>query len=249
MTKILLTLILLLAPSLASAAYDSVSLTTDVDLSVNSITLDISGASAAVESIDIRSDSFTAVLQAGSTLRVSSADLKKLVYDVLYSGSAPQVSNVCTGSESSLTVTSNATTTLIVTPTSSVCTAPSTSPGGGITNTRSSSRSSASQVTVAVPAVVAETPAATVTAAMSTRSRGAEVRSLQQFLNTRGFTVADSGPGSPGNETTIFGNLTVKAVQKFQEYYGIVSSGTPDTTGYGRVGPKTRAKINELSGN
>ena len=87
---------------------------------------------------------------------------------------------------------------------------------------------------------------AVITANLSAGSRGASVKSLQQFLNTHGFVIASSGPGSLGNETELFGSLTVKAVQKFQEQYGIAS---PGTTGYGRVGPKTRAKINELSGN
>ena len=49
--------------------------------------------------------------------------------------------------------------------------------------------------------------------------------------------------------TGYFGSLTQKAVQRFQVKNGIVNSGTPSTTGYGRVGPKTRAKLNELFGN
>lgn len=47
--------------------------------------------------------------------------------------------------------------------------------------------------------------------------------------------------------TGYFGPLTLKAVQRFQTKYGIVSSGSPSTTGYGRVGPRTRAKLNELN--
>lgn len=37
-------------------------------------------------------------------------------------------------------------------------------------------------------------------------------------------------------------------MQRFQKKYNIVSSGTPETTGYGLVGPKTRAKLNEVFG-
>ena len=43
-----------------------------------------------------------------------------------------------------------------------------------------------------------------------------------------------------------FGNLTQKAVQKFQEKYGVTSSGA---AGYGQVGPKTKSKLIELFGN
>lgn len=77
----------------------------------------------------------------------------------------------------------------------------------------------------------------------------ADVRILQQFLNSDPDTkVADSGSGSPGSETNFFGSLTEKAVQKFQKKYGIVSSGSPETTGYGLVGPKTKVKLEEVSG-
>jgi hypothetical protein len=76
---------------------------------------------------------------------------------------------------------------------------------------------------------------------------GNAVQILQEMLNQSADTqVAVTGPGSPGNETTFFGAMTEVAVQKFQAKYDIVSSGTPSTTGYGAVGPKTRAKLNAL---
>jgi len=40
-----------------------------------------------------------------------------------------------------------------------------------------------------------------------------------------------------------FGSLTQAAVQRWQVKYNIVSSGTPATTGYGMVGPRTAAAI------
>ncbi|MDO8579627.1 MAG: peptidoglycan-binding domain-containing protein, partial [bacterium] len=86
------------------------------------------------------------------------------------------------------------------------------------------------------------------TRALKVGSTGDDVKQLQQFLNTNGFTVAPSGAGSPGNETTYMGKLTVEAIKKFQVKYDIASSGTPETTGYGALGPKTRAKLNELIG-
>lgn len=49
-----------------------------------------------------------------------------------------------------------------------------------------------------------------------------------------------------GLVTGYYGSLTIAAVQKFQAHYGIISSGSPSSTGYGRVGPSTMAKMNEL---
>jgi hypothetical protein len=70
-----------------------------------------------------------------------------------------------------------------------------------------------------------------------------QVLVLQRFLNKAGFAVADDGPGSPGNETTMFGNLTRAAVRKFQCAKQIACEGDEYSTGYGYVGPKTRAAL------
>ncbi|KKT14136.1 MAG: hypothetical protein UV94_C0023G0008 [Parcubacteria group bacterium GW2011_GWC1_43_30] len=48
----------------AFAAYDDVSLTTDTVLSVNGITLNVSGSSAVIESIAVGGTTFTVTLQA-----------------------------------------------------------------------------------------------------------------------------------------------------------------------------------------
>jgi peptidoglycan hydrolase-like protein with peptidoglycan-binding domain len=65
-------------------------------------------------------------------------------------------------------------------------------------------------------------------------SKGDDVKSIQQFLNQNGFTVANSGPGSQGNETNTFGPATMRAMMNFQHNNGISSSGN------GSVGPLTR---------
>jgi hypothetical protein len=52
-------------------------------------------------------------------------------------------------------------------------------------------------------------------------STGADVKSLQVFLNAQGYTVAASGVGSAGNETEYFGSLTQAALAKFQAAKGI----------------------------
>jgi hypothetical protein len=45
---------------------------------------------------------------------------------------------------------------------------------------------------------------------------GEDIRELQRFLNTNGFPVALSGPGSLGQETTVFGTATGAAIERFQ---------------------------------
>ncbi len=62
---------------------------------------------------------------------------------------------------------------------------------------------------------------------------------VQQMLNKIGFTVAASGPGSVGQETTMFGSLTRAAVRKFQCSKNIACSGDESTTGYGLVNDTT----------
>lgn len=68
---------------------------------------------------------------------------------------------------------------------------------------------------------------------------GEDVRTLQKFLNARGYTVATSGSGSLGNETAFFGPATRAAVIRFQ----LAQSISP-AVGY--VGPLTRAKLTAL---
>ncbi|MEO8638110.1 MAG: peptidoglycan-binding protein [Candidatus Taylorbacteria bacterium] len=67
-------------------------------------------------------------------------------------------------------------------------------------------------------------------------SVGSDVKLLQQYLNSKGFTLALVGAGSPGNETTFFGMLTRTALSRFQLAHGI----TPPV---GFFGPITRGFI------
>jgi len=64
-----------------------------------------------------------------------------------------------------------------------------------------------------------------------------DVRALQRFLNQKGYTVATTGVGAPGSETTYFGNRLQDALKKYQRAQGI------DATGY--FGPLTRARVNQ----
>lgn len=95
------------------------------------------------------------------------------------------------------------------------------------------------------PASGASSGAASFTRPLALGSTGADVKTLQLVLNSDAATrIAASGPGAPGQETTRFGAMTLRALQKFQEKHGIASAGT---AGYGTVGPATRAKLNALA--
>lgn len=66
-----------------------------------------------------------------------------------------------------------------------------------------------------------------------------DVKLLQQFLNSHGFPVAQSGAGSPGKETEYFGGLTQKALIAFQKANNIQPS-------VGYFGIITRTKVNSI---
>lgn len=78
-------------------------------------------------------------------------------------------------------------------------------------------------------------------------SQGPDVKQLQETLNKLGFTVAQSGNGSPGQETEYFGPRTEAAVKSFQAQYGVVNINTQAVAGYGMVGPKTRSELDRVS--
>lgn len=98
--------------------------------------------------------------------------------------------------------------------------------------------------TNAVAAPTAIAPTISITQNLSMGVTSPQVQALQQLLNSLGFILASSGPGSPGNETTRFGSLTREAVRKFQCAKNIVCDGNENTTGYGFVGRRTRAALN-----
>jgi len=71
--------------------------------------------------------------------------------------------------------------------------------------------------------------------------RGDDVRQLQQFLRSQNYFTYPT-------DTGYFYAATAQAVRAFQTARGIVSTGTARTTGYGVVGPKTRAEIAAICG-
>ena len=81
----------------------------------------------------------------------------------------------------------------------------------------------------------------TFTKDLSLGATGEDVRCLQKYLNAKGYTIATSGVGSPGQETNQFQAKTQAALIKWQTANGI----SPAT---GTFGPKSREKYKALMG-
>jgi hypothetical protein len=95
---------------------------------------------------------------------------------------------------------------------------------------------------IAIPVSAGTCPAYSFTRTLRKGMTGEDVRALQQFLNCAGFTLAATGPGSPGKETDMFSAKTYGAVLKFQEAYasevlapGGLTKGTGVFAGYSRA--------------
>jgi len=76
-----------------------------------------------------------------------------------------------------------------------------------------------------------------ITAPLQQGATGLGVSQLQSFL------ARDASIYPQGTVSGFFGLLTQAAVQRFQAKNGIVSSGSPASTGYGKVGPRTAAAV------
>lgn len=287
-------LVALFAPVIAFAAYNDVTLATDTVLSVNGITLNVSGSSAVIESITVNATDFSVTLLSGSTFQVTAPGLERLSTDTNVGNTV----YTCSSSQSLIKYEPTTTVTVTITPSSTLCSTDTSSTSGGSTSsgggggggssTPATPATPATATTPAIPATPA-TPAksasglsatqiqsilgvlasfdadaatialvkasleGTVTAGSVTStavsvfkanltvgSLGSEVKALQEYLNSHGYAVATSGPGSSGNETTRFGAATKAALIKFQKAKGI-------TPAAGYFGPKTRAAIQQGS--
>lgn len=118
----------LLVPTLALAASDDVTLTTDTVISVGGYTLNVSGSSATLESIVINVSSFDVVMQSGSSITVTAPNRNQLSATT---DSDVTQTNTCTGSESSLALSATGAGTITVTPSATICSDPSSGGGGG----------------------------------------------------------------------------------------------------------------------
>ncbi|MFA6459340.1 MAG: peptidoglycan-binding domain-containing protein [Candidatus Paceibacterota bacterium] len=251
----------LLLPVIAFAAFDDVGITTDAVINVGAYSLNISGSTAAIESITVNDSNFTVTLAAGSAITVYSSSFNDLSTDA----AGATVVDTCNATASSINLTyaGAGSVTHTITPSSGIC-GPTGVSTPASSNTSSSSGGGSGGYYVAptpTPSVSlaqpANCPAGMICTATATTGVGGvtsglklftktlafgiadiDVRALQVFLNTHGFVIANSGSGSPGNETSYFGNGTKAALVKYQ-----ASVGLPGT---GFFGPLTIAKVNSV---
>lgn len=279
------TTLALLVPSLALAAYNDVTLTTDTILSVNSSDITITGSSAVVESAVVGATTIVLTMPTSSHIELRSATGTALTA----SDTTIQTVNTCSTGNTNLSFnnTGDSTITETVTVGSAHCTLSSGSGSGGGSSFGGGGGGGGGVVTVSPTPAPTPTPTptpsptpsasnadlgallaqlrsliaifqslgGTVTPAMSAflnaspnasfvrdlkvGATGDDVKGLQVFLNTHGYAVASSGPGSPGNETTRFGAATRAALAKFQKANGI-------SPAVGYFGAKTRAAVNGM---
>lgn len=208
-------LVVLLAPALAFAAYNDVTLTTDADLSVNSIELDVSGSSSSViESIIVNPTNFSVTLLANSTFQITAPGRQVLAVD-----NSDNSSYVCNDSQSVMTYTAGHTMTAIITPSATLCaTAAAAAPSGGGGSVTITTTSTTPTVTTPATPTTAATPAAPVTPAIAASGLSAsQIQSILDVLasfDVDAATMASVKAALEGTPAT--GSVTSAAVHVFK---------------------------------
>lgn len=103
-----------------------------------------------------------------------------------------------------------------------------------LSNSSFQTLSGLASTTSALPQGIAECPA--INRLLTIGSQGEDVSALQAYFVAIGFLSIEAPTG-------YFGALTQAAVQAWQGSRNIVTSGTPESTGYGVVGPMTREAL------
>lgn len=254
---------------LAVFAVSDVTLSADsAIIQINSKNWTVSSVSSVLDSISVGGDSFTLTMSANQTLKLTNSD--RLTLSMPETGSI-SLSSSCGTSESTHTITNpanGATATFTVTPGTTACAV-----GGGIVGSGGGGSGGgggggvggayaptippqtvavvpklapAPIVTPTVPVAVAQpSPIAAAVSPVFNKdlalgAKNDDVKRVQQLL------AQDKDVYPEGLATGYFGSLTRKAVTKFQLKYGVIKKATD--SGSGRVGPKTRAKLNEVYG-
>ena len=237
---------LFVVPVLAFAAYNYVTLTTDVVLSVNSVSINVSGSSATMETIAVGATSFTATLQAASAMTISAPNLS-----VTTEPAIGGITAVCSSGVKTITIPAvTGANTVTVVPSSTACTndTSSTSSGGGgpvgLVGSGGGGGGSASPVIPAPSTPPASTPSSS---GLSTTQVDAILSLLSSFgadqATIDNVKAALNGKATTGTVTAAFArNLElgmtgadVKALQQWLNANGYRVAGS----GYGSPGNET----------
>ena len=187
MKKLLLSgsIVALLLPALAFAAYNDVSLTTDTVLSVNGITLNVSGSTATIESIVVGATNFTVTLQgnAASTFQVTAPNLNMLATNQ-QSGIS---TDTCNGTQSKLGYIAGSSEVIaIITPSTTLCASPAANTSGGTGSSRGSGSGTPAPQASLVAKLVANTDFSSMTPAEKQAAiaqiRAALIPLIQQLI-------------------------------------------------------------------
>ena len=258
----LIILAILVPLATTHAIYNDVSLTSDAVITIGNLSLNVSGSSSVIESINVGSSSFDVSLQAGSSISVTSGDKSTFTYTATSGGSSYSVNTSCNSSQSSFSLTGNDAVTVTITPTGTTCAVIS---GGSGSSSGSGDGGGIPYVApIVTPSVVPNCPAGLIctpnktlttptptsiqaianiskvfTRRLMQGSSNSDVRRLQTLL------ASDPSIYPEGTITGYFGKLTRKAVENFQVKYKIAS---PGAEGFGTVGPLTRASLQKVFG-
>lgn len=201
-----------------------------------------------VVSITLSSTDLSVTLDPGQFVRLNSTTQKEVT---ISDKNGLSISTECTSSEYITRIEvpgSGSQRTITITPTSTTCTSGSGSSGGTSTGGGGGGGGPVIRPLASTPAPVVVSPvvaaAPSVAAAVSVSSVFSSDLSPgmqnDDVLRLQGLFAKDKSIYPEGITSGYYGSLTVAAVKRFQAKYGIAQ--------IGRVGPQTRAKLNDVYG-
>ncbi len=248
-----LVLVGLLVFTTPAFAINDVTLTTDTIITAGGINFTVSQGAPTVDTLTVSGSDFSVQMSENATLIISSADRRVLTIPKV--GSII-ISNTCSSSQNIYTISNplgGSQVTITATVSSDTCSTAGNGSVGGTGGGGGGGSYSLPPSVAPILAVTTPSPSAPATGgggasasvssvfvkAVSLGSTNSDVKRLQTLFST------DPEIYPEGLTSGYFGQATKKAIQRFQEKYGVAKKGS---TGYGALGPATRAKIQEVFG-
>ncbi len=191
-----LTGIALLLPSLASAAYNDVSLTTDTIFTVGGIEIDVSGSSATLETISVTdSNTLSIGMQNNSGITIKAPNRNQMT---ITQPNGVTLTQTCNSSLSKAEIAASTAATVTVTPSSSLCTDSSGGGGGGPVSSGGGGGGGGGGGAI-VPVVSNSTTTTTATTSAHARDNTTTTGQLQSRLNALLAQIAALKGGATPN--------------------------------------------------